>query len=55
MGIFKKFERQFGKPQGLLGRIAGKLMELKGTEKIEMIKFWKSVTDQGLQSSCFLN
>lgn len=35
MGIFKKFERQFGKPQGLLGRIAGKLMELKGTEKIE--------------------
>jgi len=35
MGIFKKFERQFGKPQGLLGRIAGKLMELKGTKKIE--------------------
>jgi ubiquinone/menaquinone biosynthesis C-methylase UbiE len=35
MGIFKKFEGQFGKPQGLLGRIAGKLMELKGTEKIE--------------------
>jgi ubiquinone/menaquinone biosynthesis C-methylase UbiE len=35
MGLFEKFATQFGKPQGFLGRIAGKLMESKGTEKNE--------------------
>jgi hypothetical protein len=35
MVLFKKFATQFGKPQGFLGRIVGKLMESKGTEKNE--------------------
>lgn len=35
MGLFEKFAGQFGKPRGFFGRIAGKLMESKGTEKNE--------------------
>lgn len=33
MGIFKKFALQFGKPEGLNGSIAGKLMASTGAEK----------------------
>lgn len=33
MGIFKKFALQFGKPEGMLGGIAGRLMASTNVEK----------------------